>query len=147
MGTFFCSLPDFEPKLGHLRTGGLFFALYLILSGNWNICAFCGRDDPFYFALPISAAFSFKTFRNAALRSKSLPTLGIHDQYKAVCSRAIHTVLCCLNGMKHHFRTSIVERNYMKKGFQVCNSPVMLTAYSSIHLRVGPLKRDVSLSN
>ena len=34
----------------------------------------CGRDDPFYFALPISVALSFKIFCNAPLRAKSLPT-------------------------------------------------------------------------
>ena len=34
----------------------------------------CSRDDPFYFALPISAAHGFKIFCNAALCAKNLPT-------------------------------------------------------------------------
>ena len=38
---------------------------------------FCGRDDLFHFALPISAIFGFKFFSNAALRAGSLPILGI----------------------------------------------------------------------
>ena len=43
----------------------------------------CGRDDPFYFTLPTSAAFGFKIFCNAALRAKSLPTPELCDPYQA----------------------------------------------------------------
>ena len=43
----------------------------------------CGRDDPFYFTLPISAAFGFKIFCNAALRAKSSPTPELCDPNQA----------------------------------------------------------------
>ena len=43
----------------------------------------CGRDDPFYFTLPISAALGFKIFCNAALRAKSLPTPELCDPNQA----------------------------------------------------------------
>ena len=43
----------------------------------------CGRDDPFYFTLPISAALGFKIFCNAAHRAKSLPTPELCDPNQA----------------------------------------------------------------
>ena len=43
----------------------------------------CGRDDPFYYTLPISAALGFKIFCNAALRAKSLPTPELCDPNQA----------------------------------------------------------------
>ena len=43
----------------------------------------CGRDDPFYFTLPISVALGFKIFCNAALRGKSLPTPELCDPNQA----------------------------------------------------------------
>ena len=43
----------------------------------------CGRDNPFYFTPPISAALGFKIFCNAALRAKSLPTPELCDPNQA----------------------------------------------------------------
>ena len=49
----------------------------------------CGRDDPFYFTLPITAALGFKIFCNAALRAKSLPTPKLCDTNQAF----VHCIL------------------------------------------------------
>ena len=71
-------LRKFEKNKDICGRENLFFALYLILSGNSDIC---GCDDPFYFALPISVALvGFKVFCSAVLRAKSLPTPGLTDQ-------------------------------------------------------------------
>ena len=43
----------------------------------------CGRGDPFYFTLPISAALGFKIFCNVVLRAKSLPTHELCDPNQA----------------------------------------------------------------
>ena len=43
----------------------------------------CGRDNPFYFTLPISAALSFKIFWNAALCAKNLLTPELCDPNQA----------------------------------------------------------------
>ena len=91
----------------------------------------CGRDDPFYFTLPISAALGFKIFCNAALRVKSLPT----PEQAELCDpnqAFVHYML--ENGFTVGYLVLLENENLSREKKKIKTAVINLLRWLSVHL-------------
>ena len=86
----------------------------------------CGRDDPLYFTLPVSAALGFKIFCNAALRAKmrTMPTAELCDPNQAF----VHCML------ENGFTVLSLENENLSREKKNQNSCDYLLCWLSVHL-------------